>query len=199
MDVNCNFVDVQDWYTLEERTDQILASLANPDDGYRDIIVLEGGDKPWHWVQLLYDKLHGEPVKMMPKDPFSMEKGMTEVSRDWVKINGVYRNWINGVLRSPAHVVVCCPQDAVRLPNPQKPKEWHDDKNVVEQYSRFGYRPAGQKEMGHHLHTVLWARNPSYKKWTLTSVDDHTRELLDNEEVNNFVMDYLVKIAKWEL
>jgi hypothetical protein len=199
MEENCTYIDVDDWYTLTDATDKFLGALANPENGHRDVFVLEGGDKPWYWVQLLYDKLHGEPAVPVPRDPFAMEKGVSEVARDWVKINGVYRSWINPILRSHAHVVICTPQDAVRMPNPQKPKEWHDSPDIVEQYSRVGFRPSGQKELGHHLHTVLWMRSPGFARWTMTTVDDHTRQQVDNQPISNFAMDYLVKIAGWEL
>jgi hypothetical protein len=194
-DKNVEWKDVGDWYQLADLTTDYVQRAEKG-----DWIVLEGGDKPWHWVQMLWDKLHGEPATLDPVDPFAMERGMPDgsINRDWVKINGVYRNWINSILRSPAHVFSCNPQDALKLPTGGA-KGWSDDKEVIDQYSRFGFKPAGQKELGHHFHTVLWMKNPAYKQWTITSVDDHTRELLDNQVVSNFVLDYLVKIARWEL
>lgn len=193
-DTNVQFRDVTDWYELTAWSDEILGVV---DSG--DWIVIEGIDKPWHWVQSLYDELHGPKLDVDPKDPFSMERGVTEVERDWVKINGVYRKWINPILRSPAHVFACSPQDAIRMPNPSKPKAWSDGKDVVEQYERFGFRPAGQKELGHHFHTVLWCKNPSRNVWTMTTIDDHTRDQLSDQEVSNFVIDYLYKVAKWQI
>ncbi len=192
---NVVWKDVGDWLELSDLTAEYVSLL-----GKCDWLVLEGGDKPWHWIQILWDKLHGEPPAYDPRDPFAMEKGMPDggINRDWVKINGVYRNWINSILRSPAHVFSCNPQDPLRLPTGSG-KGWSDDREVIEQYSRFGFRPSGQKELGHHFHTVLWMKNPGFRKWTITTVDDHTRELLDNSEVHNFVLDYLVKVAKWSI
>lgn len=186
--------DVDDWYELTAWTDEILGQVVPG-----DWIVMEGLDKPWHWVQGLYDKLHGPKLDLDPRDPFSMARGVTEVDRDWVKINAVYRNWINPIVRSDAHVYGTSPQDAIRLPNPQKPKAWSDSKEVIGQYEMFGFRPAGQKELGHHFHSVLWMKHPTRSKWTITTVDDHTREQLHDAEIHNFVLDYLHKVARWDI
>jgi hypothetical protein len=194
---NVSWKDVRHWMELSDYTEEILSASVKD-----DWIIVEGGDKPWHWVQLLYDKLHGTPAEFDPRDPFAMEAGMPgdDTKRDWVKINGVYRNWINSILRSEAHVLFCNPQENIKLPDPNKAKGgWHDSKEVIEQYSRFGVRPAGQKELGHHFHSVIWMKNPRSGEWTMTTVDDHTREIMDGQPVNNFVLDYLVKVAKWSL
>ena len=193
-DKNVQFKDVTDWYELTDWTDEIVGQVVGG-----DWVVIEGIDKPWHWVQSLYDSLHGSTLNVDPRDPFSMERGVTEVERDWVKINGVYRKWINPILRSPAHVFACSPQDSIRMPNPQKPKQWSDSKDVIEQYEEIGFRPAGQKELGHHFHTVLHMKNPSRDRYVMRTVDDHTREKQYDTPISNFVIDYLFKVARWEI
>ena len=192
---NVEWQDVEDWYDLTSLTSEYLERAEAG-----DWIVIEGVDKPWQWVMELWDRLHGTPPKVMPNDPFSAAQDGSSTERDWIKINKVYRSWINPILRSPAHVFACCPQEQVRMPDPRKDKGgWHDSKEVIDQYSRFGYRPAGQKELGHHFHSVLWMQNPRKDVWTMTTVDDHTREHQHDTQVTNFVHDYLVKVGKWEL
>lgn len=192
---NVQCKDVSGWLECADWTTEILSKIKRG-----DWIIIEGIDKPWHWVQSLWDELHGPKLDIDPRDPFSMQRGVTEVQRDWVKINGVYRNWINPILRSDAHVFACGPQDALRMPNPSNPKAWSDDKEVLEQYSQFGFRPAGQKELGHHFHTVLWMKNPMKGKYQMVTVDDHGRNPSGTViDVNNFVLDYLLKVAKWEI
>ena len=86
------------------------------------------------------------------------------------------------------------------MPDPKKAGGgWHDSKAVIEQFTHIGYRPAGQKELGHFFHTVLWMRHPSRDRWTMSTVDDHTRMITDNAPVTNFVMDYLVGVAGWSM
>jgi hypothetical protein len=102
-------------------------------------------------------------------------------------------------LSSPAHLYACAPQDAVRVPT-GKPKEWADSPQTVGQFARFGYKPAGQKDLGFQFHTVLLMANPKHGKYTMTSVDDHTRTLLEDAEVvPDFVLGYLVPVAGWQL
>lgn len=189
--------DCKTWYELQDWTDEIL-SKQRPGD----IIVIEGMDKPWDFVQALWDKLYGPPLSYDPKDPFAMERGMLDdsgsVGRDWVKIRTVYENWLDSIFQTSCHVFACTPSEPLKMPT-GKAKEWKDDPEVIEQFSRFGVKPAGNKKLGHHFHTILLCRNPRAGVWTITSMDDHTRELLDNTPITNFVFDYLVKIAGWEL
>jgi hypothetical protein len=188
-DSNVTYDDVHNWSELTKLTDMYLANAV---DG--DWLVIEGVDKPWQFIQQLWHQTKGTIGDQ--SDPFALQEA-GEV--DWVKVNAVYRAWIIPILQSPAHVYACAPQDAVRVPT-GKPKEWADNKQTVEQFARFGYKPAGQKDLGFQFHTVLYMQNPRRGVYTVTSVDDHTRDLLEDHEVNpDFVLGYLVPTAHWSL
>jgi hypothetical protein len=80
-----------------------------------------------------------------------------------------------------------------------KPNEWASPKEVVEMYSRWGYYPEGQKGLGYDFFSVLWCRNPGKDRWTLTTVDDHTRPRLVDQPLTSFPLDYLINTAGWVL
>jgi hypothetical protein len=187
-DANVVFEDVHNWGELVALTDKYLPQVTAD-----DWLVIEGVDKPWTYIQSLWHQTKGTIEDSA--DPFALQEA-GEV--DWVRVNAVYRNWLVPILRSSGNLFACAPQEAVRVPT-GKPKEWADSKQVVEMFARFGYRPAGQKDLGFQFHTVLLMNNPRHGSYTVTSVDDHTRTLLEDAPIGDFVLNYLVPVAGWEL
>lgn len=108
--------------------------------------------------------------------------------KDWTVIKAQYRRFQSLVRRWPGHLWLTCEAKAVTE---------MDDKTLRKLYGPLGARPAGQKEIGHTTRTVmLFERSGS--EWTMTTVKDRYRDLLDQETVEDFALDYLRDVGGWE-
>lgn len=106
-------------------------------------------------------------------------------------INKLYLTWAAKLIyQARCHVFATSQEDRVSE---------EDEKAIQTLYGGLGFKPKGQKNLGHMFHTVLRFHYAKPGDWRLTSVKDRQRALLDAEPVKDWVMTYLVKVAAWKL
>jgi len=109
---------------------------------------------------------------------------------DWPTINKLNQGAMDQLcLRNISHVY--CTSKAQQLTA-------QDDETVRDVYSRFGYRPQGQKFLGHYFRTVIFTQR-SKQGWKLNSIKDRNRGLLEGQDLTNFTTQYLKGIGGWQL
>tara|TARA_Y100000310_G_scaffold345740_1_gene469077 strand:+ start:2003 stop:2698 length:696 start_codon:yes stop_codon:yes gene_type:complete len=77
-------------------------------------------------------------------------------------------------------------------------KEVPNERDMKDLYSEIGRMPTGEKHMGHKMHTVLFSKVTS-QGWEVSTAKDRGRDMLSHAGIENFVDDYLVKVAGWEI
>lgn len=167
-----------------------------------DILVVDLIDKLWAWTQDHYiEEAFGKNAST-----FYMEfkKAGTDgnalsaeaaYGANWQIINSHYAELMTLIQRWPGHVIACSPAETVQAPN--SAGKGGDSKEIREAFERAGFKPAGQKGLGFQFFTVILL-SPFGKAWKFQTIKDLNRGL-NNGEMKDFVMDYLVKIGGWEL
>ena len=107
--------------------------------------------------------------------------------KDWTVIKAQYRRWQSAVRRWPGHVYMTCETKAISD---------LDDKTVKKLYAAMGAKPAGDKNIGHTTRTVMLFEK-SGREWTMTTVKDRYRDILEDEPLTNFALDYLRDVGGW--
>ena len=109
---------------------------------------------------------------------------------DWQVINALYGVFIFNITRFPGNLFMTSALDSVT--------EDEKDKETIRKYSKWGVKPAGQKRLGHVPADELLFQETA-KGWTMTQMRGTGRPEFKNEPIANFVTDYLVGKAGWEL
>lgn len=65
-------------------------------------------------------------------------------------------------------------------------------------YGPWGVKPKGQPDLHYASNTTLIFELRKKAEWTMTTLKDREREMLERAELNNFATDYLVGVAGWE-
>lgn len=197
-----NNVEIQvtiDWNVMRTALDSYI------EKGKRDdFLIVDMVDKVWdrvqdHFIEEVWgknaDAFMLEYRKTSAGNPLNEEGGW---GINWQVINKLYYRFMNDMIqRWPGHVVCCTPAEQVKMPD-QRGKGG-DDADIIRQYGKFGIKPSGQKKLGHYFHTII-ATSESNDGWVITSIKDRGgRERLLRFPVSDFTMDYLVKVAGWEL
>lgn len=192
VDSNITVYEVENWDELET-TSRLVKMKASVDDW----LIVDSIGNAWPFVQNHY----AEACWGMTMAAYMADGDRGDIN--WVRINSMYRNWINGnVIRFPGHVYATCHAEEVRMPTPNG-KGWASAPQVVRKFGRYGVAPDAQKDLGYSLHTVLLMQSRNWDEYTITTVDDPRRERLDGVQVApapfGFVKSYLVDVAGWEL
>lgn len=101
------------------------------------------------------------------------------INRQYFKLYAVLRRW-------PGHIYITAEQDGVREDDPK------DIKGLFR-----GQKPKGQKKLVHVPATILHTVK-TREGWEINTIKDRGRQILDEEDVEDFAIDYLVKIAGWK-
>lgn len=194
---NVTSYDVWDYQDAKKA----LADVMKAKPGREDWLVVDLADKLWAWAQDYYiAERFGKDAttyymdhKKADKDGHPLADGH---GMNWSVINKTYADLMTVVQRFPGHVLFCTPAGTVESPNSQG--KGGDDKDVRALFQRYGVKPQGQKSLGFQFFTVLWliAKKDG---WSFTTVKDVGRENVTDSPMTDFVGDYLVKIAGWEL
>lgn len=178
----------------------------------KDLVVVDMVDKPWEAVKENFvEKVYGQQL-----DEFFLEKKIGSVEskkqagnplgdahgNSWDIINKRYRRFQNDVFYyCKAQIVGCTPAAAVNMEDQDR---GGDSKEIKNLYGKYGYKPVGQKGLGHLFHTILLLKDER-KGHTVTTVKERDikgfekRRELQGEVYEDFVMDYLVLVAGWRL
>lgn len=161
-----------------------------------DWLVVDRIDNAWESVQNSFtEQVYGKNLstyfvdaKKRSQDEMANALGGAHGEK-WGIINKMYSNFFSQVLNWQGHSIWCAGV-----------KGWsdNDDPALVKIYQRHGLRPSGQKDLGKSCLTAIQLQ-PKGDGFIYTSVKDLHRELQTGQPMNDFVLDYLVKVAKWKL
>lgn len=110
---------------------------------------------------------------------------------DWSVINPQYKLLYRVFMGTKAHVSLVAEEDKVRSDG--------DDKSMKATFGEVGWKPKGQKKLGHIPHTVIRLTKNQRDEWMMTGVKDRGRGLADEVKFTDFAKSYLLGIAGWKL
>jgi len=112
--------------------------------------------------------------------------------RDWGVINKLYDDWVLPIIyRIQTHVY--CTTAVTKVDRGEK------DAEVQMMYGDLGFRPSGQKRLGHQMHSIF-LMIPGKDRWYITTVKDRAgRTYFDRMKLSSFYMQYLVAKAKFPI
>ena len=178
---------VEDWTEFVEGT-RAFDEKARPEDWF---VIDLLGPASWEAVQTWYiDKRFG----MAPEDFFlahqlAKKKGNElDGDTDWKVINKNHRALMTLIQRMKCNVICTATAKAIGE---------RDDPQLRSTYGAIGLRPTGQKEISHDFHTLVVLTKSRQGDWQMTTVGDRERVLGEKVPLNEFALDYLVKVAKW--
>ncbi len=112
--------------------------------------------------------------------------------KDWSVINKLYDDWILPIIyRIQTHVYMTT--KVSRLERTEK------DASLVSLYGDLGIKLAGQKNLGHQMHT-LFLFVPGKDLWQITTIKDRGgRPYFSKVRLSSFFLQYLVAKAGWPM
>ena len=166
-----------------------------------DWTILEMADNAWQAVQRYYvSQIHDQEMgdyflearkksrdrasKAVYSEAFSGE-------HDWVVINRMYDDFIIPlVYRLKSHLYITTRPEAIA-------KKEDPDTQVV--FGEFGVKPAGQKKLGHQVHTVFLFTHSKEGWFIRTAKERAGRSWFDKTPLRDFRTQYLVAKASWPM
>jgi hypothetical protein len=186
------------WKTLTEATREFVSKARAQDWVVCDMI----GPQAWkhaqnHFAYTVHqlDEEEGVGEYLLQKRAQARGNKPVGVAEgwDWQFINGVYGDWFDKFAYGDFHALAVAGIDATSE---------NDDKSTKITFGPLGAKPKGQKDLAHAFHTVIMVqaqRKGMELKPKLTTAKDRGRELLDDTEITDFAMGYLVNKAGWKL
>lgn len=212
-DVYPNFdhnVTAYDTYKWEEYKEALSKAESDYDPARGDWLVVDTGDRPWAAVQDWYTRVIKEVevenwvIEHAKSDKFKQHPLTGEYGMNWFYINDQYNRWFQPIIRWRGHVLVCCHEKPLARASGEK-GERPDDKELIQLYDKVGVRPEGQKGLSLPMQTVIRLSNNIARVGSgkierkLTTVKDKGRDVMQDKAWGDFVVDYLVDVAKWEM
>lgn len=185
---------VTEWKHYEAGMDLFLLK-GKPDD----FLVVDRIDNAWESVQRSYtEQVYGKNLStyfVQAKVQANAAGNQTSNALggahgdQWGIINKMYGDFFTKVLAWPGHSIWCTGV-----------KGWgeNEDPALVKIYQKHGLRPSGQKDLGKASLTAL-KLEPKGDGYIYSTAKDLHREDQLSMPLNDFVLDYLVKVAKWKL
>lgn len=187
-------VSPDDWEDMIPAIEQISAKM-----GEDDWLIFDSMSPTWEAVQEWFiEKVHGQDIddyfmevrmkKENTKGKDSKALGALEGWMDWPVINKVYFKLYKRLMAIPGHLYMTAEQVAV-----------NDDegREIKGLFGPYGVKPKGQKKLGHLPQTVLLLTKNRAGEYAITTIKDRNRVELENEPVQDFMRDYMVKVAGW--
>lgn len=114
----------------------------------------------------------------------------------YTPINAEWERHVTSLFtRPPCHLIVTAEAKELR-------SDGKDSKDIKGLYGEHGYKPDGQRSMGHKLRSVLLMTKGGMGQWWVTMVKDWGREgdegAWEREEVDDFPGQYLKGLAGWK-
>ena len=164
---NLHITFVYDWKDYTKWADEVKAKIVP----FRDWMVVDRADKAWRRVQEWFsEEVHGKSMAertVEARKAFAKKKAMVVTPNDqadWMTINANYFEWFNSVMyESRANIMFVCAVDKVRT---------EDSEETKTLYSAIGINPAGQKEIAHEPHTVIFFEQDSAHQYHARTIKD---------------------------
>jgi hypothetical protein len=167
--------------------------------GVDDWLIFDSMSPTWEAVQEWFiERVHGQSIddyfmdvrmkKENTKGKDSKALGALEGWMDWPVINKVYFRLYKQLMATPGHLYMTAEQVAV-----------NDDegREIKGLFGPYGVKPRGQKKLGHLPQTVLLFTKNRAGEYAITTIKDRNRIELESQPIEDFMRDYMVKIAGW--
>lgn len=157
-----------------------------------DWLVLDSITPTWGAVQSSYiRRRHGEDFL----DAFALSgvdasRSREDADMNWTAINAEYNKLYKALMGSPANVIITAEQDAIGD---------KDDAKVKTVFGGVGFKPKGQKSLGHVTHTVLLLSKTRVGEYQFTTVKDRGVKDVEDKKIIDFGRDYLLGTAGWRV
>lgn len=172
---------------------QAWRAIATKDDW----LVVDSSTPTWSAVASWYaDEMWGKDraahmlkLKKEARSDKEFNKTLSE-SMNYTIINAEYFKLYAQLARWPGHVYMTAEQDTIRE---------EDDKSTRDTFGPIGYKPKGQKSIGHRVSTVLWVNRDRSGQWLMSTMKDRGREYMAKVATTDFAADYLQTVAGWKM
>ncbi len=169
--------------------------------GLTDVVGVDMVGPAWEAAQEHFtDRVFGKDLEnyFLETKKMKMEENkkgnIFDGTKDWPIINKIYFKFPNKIMRLNAKTNIVLVAAATELISDLESTE------IISTYNGVGLKPKGQKHIGHLAHTVVYcSRNSKNKEFRMTTVKDRGRELISNQPINDFAIDYLLNVAGWEV
>lgn len=196
---NVDAILVNDWSEFRAETLDVIEEINETQDKNTPReelpwLVVDMADVTWDWVQGFFteeafdqdiDQYFLEARKEQSKksgklNPF---EGWT----DWQVINRLFQKiWVPLTRGKNYHLLLTA-----------KVQDVAGAKETKDLYQELGNMPAGEKRMGHRVHTILQMKNNS-NGWFMATAKDRGRDHVMGVPIEDFAQDYLKDVAGWE-
>jgi len=176
-----------------------------------DWTIIDMADNAWRTVQSyfvteVFGDDPGDYFLMIRKE---MEQGLRKTARgqmpkstitegldgwkDWGVINKLYDDWMLPIVyQIHTHVYATTKVDKLDMSTEKDPE-------ILQLFGELGYKPAGQKALGHQMHT-LFLFIPGRDKWLITTVKDRGgRGYFSKVNLSSLHIQYLCAKAGWPM
>lgn len=187
--------DPDNWAELRDTVADVV-----PQVGVDDWLVVDSMTPTWAAVQSWFiSEVHGQDEdayfmevrkakQAAKKDSKSL--GALEGWMDWPVINRAYKRLYSMLQGCKGHLYMTAEMRSISE---------DDDKEVRGRFGPYGVKPDGQKRLGYFPSTVLLFTKSRAGEYALTTVKDRNRVELEAEGFENFLKDYMVKVAGWKM
>lgn len=185
--VDVQVVDGDNWFQI---IGAVRSAVERAESG--DWVVLDSISPSWQAIQTHYIvRRHGEEfLDVFALSGQDAKRQTSDADMNWQAINAEYNKLYKALFLSNAHLLVTAEADPVDAKR--------DDVKVRGLYESVGFKPRGQKTLGHTTHTVLFTGKRRSGEFTITTVKDRGRTEVEQELVSDFAKSYLMKVAGWK-
>lgn len=169
-----------------------------------DWVVVDRADHAWRAVQNHFwnEKDGRSAADVFAASVISGDRGKEIAGphgENWGVINAWYFEFMGIIVSMPCHVLLCAGEKEITGVSSE---------GDIEEWKRYKAKPEGQKGLSQNPHTVLHLERQvsgGEFKYRMTTVKEKgpighpKRAELKGEVVKDFVLSYLVKVAKWKL
>lgn len=186
---NIQWAAAYDWEEYEEIMSSYSAVIG-PDDW----LIIDFISPAWEAVQSWYvNQVFKQDAAEYFLEARKAMKGGNPLDgwKDWQYINKVYKRWIDQVIhRTGGHKLFTAQVKSIQE---------GADRATRAMFGAHGVMPAGQKQLGYQVHTILLNQVTRQGAVTTTTVKDRERPVLTDASINEFTIEYLVNVAGWQL
>lgn len=183
--------------------DDYKAAMAQIEPGIDDILLIDSGTQLWakatSWG---VEKVMGKDMAAYLEDWFISQKNAGKGGKEgqqalvsdglYTPINAEWEQYVTPLFtRPPCHLIVTAEAKELR-------SDGKDSRDIKGLYGEFGYKPDGQRSMGHKLRTVQLCQKGAMGQWWVSTVKDWGREELNRTEVEDWPAEYLKAVAGWK-
>lgn len=164
-----------------------------------DWMVVDLASTPWsvvqdHYIERVFDTDLSDYWEAARKQGKTKDGTPLDGWQDWGIINKMYRDFEQWIHRAHCHVYATA--GARQLV--QSRGSVNEAADVVRDYGRIGFKPEGQKGLGHLFHTVLYCQAGPRGTWFVTTAKDRERKTCAGVQLGEFSIQYLLKVARWK-